>query len=244
MELFCRALPVFFLVLLTSLSFAEAKKPVQTSANEALLKESEYWINSPRMMDDAIVFFYRGDAQKVVVAGDFNGWRPELLMDRKSTNFFMLAWDERLPKGVYRYKLIIDDVWTSDPQNTNFVLDESGQQLSTFELTADFIPHARYPLWVRKDEYLFRYQNNKARSVYLVGDFNNWNPFSLLMEDKGAGEFELLVRLKPGVHTYCYVVDGEWKADPNNLRQYSDETGAIVSVVEAKAPNQKKKKKR
>ncbi len=199
-----------------------------------LAKEMDFWINSPIIMNDQILFFFKEKAQRVLVAGDFNGWKPELLMTPKATNLIQFIWEERLKKGIYKYKLIVDDIWVNDPYNTNYTLDESGQKVSFFELKEDFIPHAKYPLWTEKDFYLFRYENIKAKSVYLAGDFNNWNPYSLPLEDKGNGEFFIKIRLSPGVHAYCFVIDGEWKADPDNLHQYSDKTGSIVSAVYVK----------
>jgi 1,4-alpha-glucan branching enzyme len=198
---------------------------------QRLAKENDYWINSPLMMNDAIVFFFKEKASKVLVAGDFNNWKPELLMEQKGTNFFQVDWNKRLSKGVYKYKLMVDDIWMNDPYNTNTVIDDSGQMVSYFELKEDFIPNAKYPLWDKKDVYVFKYDNEKAKAVYLVGDFNNWNPYSNPMEPLGGGEFKVKVRLKPGMHSYCYVVDGDWKADPNNLNQFSDEVGNIISIM-------------
>ncbi len=212
----------------------------QTPRKDFLSKEAEYqqlsrnidyWINSPIIMDDSIIFFFKESANKVLLAGDFNGWKAELLMEQKNTNFFQISWDSRLSKGVYRYKYVVDDIWINDPYNTNTIIDESGQPVSFFELKDDFIPYARYPLWFEKDYYIFKYENTTAKNVFLVGDFNNWNPFNLVMTNKGAGKFNIKIRLKPGIHSYCFVVDGEWKTDPNNRHQYSDEVGNIINTL-------------
>lgn len=194
-------------------------------------KNPDFWINSPIVMDDIIIFFFKGDARKVLVAGDFNDWKPRLLMQQKNTNFWQAAWDIRMLKGVHKYKLLVDDIWMSDPQNTNYVIDDSGQMVSTFELKEDFIPEPNSPLWLKDDLYRFRYESIKAKSIYLVGDFNNWNPYNLMMTNTGSDEFFITIRLKPGLHSYCFVVDGEWKPDPDNLNQYSDEVGNIVSII-------------
>ena len=65
----------------------------------------------------------------------------------------------------------------------------------------------------------------------MVGDFNNWNPYLTVLSNTGAADFFVKVRLKPGIHSYCFVVDDEWKADPNNLNQYSDRTGTIINII-------------
>ncbi len=224
---------ILFFVSITA--YPELKKKYSKEVEYLrLTQEADYLINSPWIMSDGIFFFFKDKASKVLVAGDFNAWKPELLMREKNTNFWEYVLSERLPKGIYKYKLIVDDIWISDPYNTNFIIDESGQPVSYFELKEDYIPNAIYPLWIKDDIYEFFYQDNKAKNVYLVGDFNNWNPYSTKMSNTGGGEFRITVRLKPGVHPYCFVVDGEWKADPDNLNQYSSKTGNIVSILFAR----------
>lgn len=195
------------------------------------LTNMDFWVNSPLVLNDEIIFFYKGYARKVLIAGDFTGWRPELLMGLKTTNFWQFSWDERLKKGVYHYKLVVDDIWTEDPMNTNFVLDDSGQKISTFTLEDDFIPHLKYPLWVDKDEWIFRFHDEQARQLSLVGNFNNWSPYSHPMKYLGGGDFEIHVRLKPGLCVYAFVRDGKWVPDYNNLHQYREGENTIVSVI-------------
>ncbi len=48
-----------------------------------------------------------------------------------------------------------------------------------------------------------------AERVYLVGDFNNWNPAAGLMNRLKNGEYKLIVEMTPGrKYRYRYVVDG------------------------------------
>lgn len=226
---------IVVLILAFITGYAEFKKKYSKEVEYLrLTQEADYLVNSPWIMSDGIFFFFKDKASKVLVAGDFNDWKPELLMREKNTNFWEYVLSERLPKGIYKYKLVVDDVWISDPHNTNFIIDESGQPVSYFELKEDYIPNATHPLWIKEDIYEFLYQNTRAKSVYLVGDFNNWNPYKTKMTNIGGGEFCVRIRLKPGIHPYCFVVDGEWKADPDNLNQYSDKTGTIVSILFAK----------
>ena len=204
------------------------------SAYDLFLKDSDYSINSPVILNDAIIFYYTGKAKTVVVAGDFNGWEPDRLMEYNNTNFLSYYWDERLPKGKYKYKLLVDGIWINDPNNTNITFDESGQAISYFELKEDFIPYKTFPLWLSNDVYLFRVTSPSANNVYLTGDFNNWNPYSHKLSKKGGGEFEITMRLKDGLYIYCFIVDGVWTRDEYNLREFSDEVGNIVSLFYAR----------
>lgn len=54
-----------------------------------------------------------------------------------------------------------------------------------------------------------------ARSVQLVGSFNNWNTLSHPMFREN-GQWVSRVDLEPGTYEYKFVVDGVWLADPYN----------------------------
>ena len=56
-------------------------------------------------------------AETVKIAGDFNGWNPELTeMEKVSEKG---KWQLQLPleKGTYRYRLVVDGQWQQDPYN-------------------------------------------------------------------------------------------------------------------------------
>lgn len=53
----------------------------------------------------------------------------------------------------------------------------------------------------------------EAKSVFLVGDFNNWDPKAEPMTKRG-GQFSKSIKLAPGQYQYKYVIDGEWHLDP------------------------------
>lgn len=232
-----RKFVVFLFLFCATYSFSQIVERISKEKEfELLSKEIEgYWINSPLILQDRIIFFYRGkgNEKKVVVAGDFTEWKPLLLMDRKSTNMWQYIWYDRLKKGKYMYRLLVDDVWIEDPQNTNFIINDFGEKISFFTLDEDLIPEKTNPLWITKDIYEFKYYDNKARSVSLVGNFNNWNPYSHVMKFNGAGEFSIRLRLKDGLYVYCFVVDDKWKPDPLNLKQYRDSIGNVVSIFYA-----------
>jgi 1,4-alpha-glucan branching enzyme len=227
-------IPAFFMILLIFIipvaGFSQTKVFDRDIQYEQLLRDPDFPIDAPLILNDSIIFFFTKPAKRVVVAGDFNNWRPVLLMEKIDENFHRLVWDKRLPKGRYRYKLMVDDIWISDPNNTNFVLDNAGQRVSYFDLEEEFIPNRKYPLRMQGNRFAFRFTDTSAKRVALVGSFNNWNPYSHPMKYLGAGVFEITIPLRRGFHTYCFVVDDNWTSDPNNLNQYSDEAGNIINL--------------
>ena len=71
----------------------------------------------------------------------------------------------------------------------------------------------------------------KAKSVYLAGDFNNWNTTAVPMSRAKNGTFRTKVRLAPGEHQYKFLVDGQWVADNSAERQIANRFGTSNSVV-------------
>ncbi|NIM18996.1 MAG: hypothetical protein GTO51_01265 [Candidatus Latescibacteria bacterium] len=85
---------------------------------------------------------------------------------------------------------------------------------------------------------IFRYYDDEATKVYVVGDFNNWTPTTDPLTDKnGDGEWTLFYPLNPGSYEYKFVVDGTyWIADPRNPLSVSDGfegRNSVVKVPEA-----------
>jgi 1,4-alpha-glucan branching enzyme len=74
-----------------------------------------------------------------------------------------------------------------------------------------------------------------AKSVAVVGDFNDWNPAATPMEPaRGMWSSEAVV--SAGRHDYAFVVDGtRWIADPSAPRAPADELGGGYSVLVAGA---------
>ncbi|UCF06371.1 MAG: glycogen-binding domain-containing protein [bacterium] len=65
------------------------------------------------------------------------------------------------------------------------------------------------------EEMVFRLVAPSAKSVFLVGDFNGWNPtIDKLVELDGR--FEIRLYLLPGRYRYRFLVDGVSMPDPDN----------------------------
>jgi hypothetical protein len=76
----------------------------------------------------------------------------------------------------------------------------------------------------------FRIAVPDARSVSLAGTFTGWKP-AVALHRGDDGEWTALVPLRPGVHDYAFVVDGDrWVADPN-APQVDDSFGGTNSRI-------------
>lgn len=72
-----------------------------------------------------------------------------------------------------------------------------------------------------------------ARTVALVGDFNDWQADATPMRAAASGRvWSVQVPLSAGRHRYAFVVDGErWVPDPSAPRAPGDDFGTPNSVV-------------
>ena len=72
-----------------------------------------------------------------------------------------------------------------------------------------------------------------ARSVNVVGSFNDWGPVSIPLEDRDHdGVWQAVVVLPAGTHEYMFVVDGErWVVDPLAGRFVEDDFGRENSLL-------------
>lgn len=85
----------------------------------------------------------------------------------------------------------------------------------------------------------FSFYAPEAKEVKLAGDFNAWNveshPLTNLNED---GFWSSKIKLEPGIYEYKFLVDGEWRHDPNNPFTKENEFGAYNSVFEVQEMQQ------
>lgn len=72
-----------------------------------------------------------------------------------------------------------------------------------------------------------------ARSVALVGDFNDWDTAATPLRPTGSsGAWVVTVPLLPGRYRYGFVIDGtRWLADPGAPRAPDDDFGTPNSVL-------------
>lgn len=89
---------------------------------------------------------------------------------------------------------------------------------------------ARAAVRVEADEVIFTLKAPAAKEVFLVGDFNSWNPTVEPMALEGD-EFVVRLFLVAGTYRYKFVVDGTPMLDPDNRGSAPDQ-GSPLSLTE------------
>jgi 1,4-alpha-glucan branching enzyme len=70
-----------------------------------------------------------------------------------------------------------------------------------------------------------------ARQVFVAGSFNGWQPDSTPLAALGNGRWKGDLKLEPGRNEYLFVVDGQWRPDPNAPETVQNPFGGRNSVV-------------
>lgn len=73
-----------------------------------------------------------------------------------------------------------------------------------------------------------------AHAVTLAGNFNDWNPSSLPLTRDERGLWQIEIYLEVGRYEYKFVVDGDWRVDPECALFVATAEGHVncVTVVE------------
>jgi len=71
----------------------------------------------------------------------------------------------------------------------------------------------------------------QAKQVSLVGDFNDWNPYTTPMVRQADGRWMSSVELTHGYHEYLFLVDGKPELDPNATGKTRNALNQPVSLL-------------
>lgn len=84
-------------------------------------------------------------------------------------------------------------------------------------------------------EVVVEFRDPTAADVRIAGDFNGWIPDrgvrSATELDGETRVWRKVLTLPPGTYEYRYVVDGEWREDPNNPARTPSATGPPSSLL-------------
>lgn len=165
--------------------------------------------------EDSVVTFFLNNhinAGAVRLAADFTSWAAGSLPMQKDGNGWSVK--VKLRPGKYLYKFVVDGKWTIDDDNKLTENDYKGNTNSVYyKCNTSFL----------LDGY------TSSKKVLLSGSFINWNPQGVKMFKTRRG-WALNVYLPEGTHTYRYIVDGNWMADPSNPDVLPNEFDDVNSV--------------
>lgn len=196
------------------------------------LKEAK----SPMFIDNRILFTYSVSnkfVRRVAIAFEYDNYRQVYPFMKNEFNVFFMV--KEIPRGTeyLNYRLIVDGVWMDDPVNSNSSLSQERVRVSRIDIPHNFSEEAVSPVIENNRNVKFIYKDIAEKHVYLTGNFNNWDPFMLRMEEDivNPGTYSISLRMAEGNHFYKFVADGVSLQDPNNPRTAYDSRGNAVSII-------------
>ncbi len=76
----------------------------------------------------------------------------------------------------------------------------------------------------------FSFNAPEALSVQLVGDFTHWQEKPINLSRQRGGTWKVTVPLAPGTHHYRFLVDGQWRDDPECTLRVANPFGSLNAV--------------
>jgi hypothetical protein len=189
----------------------------------------------PMVRDRQVLLSFQSDQKPRYVAAAFahEQWRVKHLFFRNQNNVYFLVYDLAADSPMpLDYRLIVDGLWQSDPQNKNRYRNDAGIVLSRLNLTAADLPHKHTPESLYEGEVEFRFVSKPGQQIALVGNFNNWDPFTNYLEEEEPGHYGIKVTLPAGTLLYQFVSGTKTFLDPLNAHTGSDAHGAKFSIFE------------
>lgn len=194
---------------------------------------------SPVVSENYIIFTAEASPRFVGIAFDFENYQtihPFQLRTTKdidenirtSVLFFLLERPAKLKNISYR--LIIDGLWTTDPNNPNKIYDPtSGVSVSTVNvgMLKPEITNA-----TETDGVKFIYQGESGQQVRLGGTFTNWDSWIYELKETKPGFYELVLPLPEGTYYYNYYLGMNSIIDKTNPKKAYTADGRTTSVIE------------
>jgi 1,4-alpha-glucan branching enzyme len=78
---------------------------------------------------------------------------------------------------------------------------------------------------------IFRFHDEGAERVRLVADFAGWETQPIDLRQQDNGDWQLTVELPPGRYSYRFLVNDQWKDDPESKDYEFNSYGTLNAVV-------------
>ena len=198
-------------------------------------------IGSPYVANGYIVFTAPVTANSLGIAFDFEGFRKiHYFKLRKnygyegeitSSFYFFIT---EMPKKVSRvcYRVIIDGLWTTDPQNENIFFNEK----ENYALSYVDLPPAAIEVTEKLDNGMTHFvcHAESGKKIRLGGTFTNWDSWIYELKETEPGKYVIDIPLHPGTYYYSYYSGITSFLDETNPNRGYSTDGRIVSCITIK----------
>lgn len=189
--------------------------------------------SAPKIIERHLILTYSSELQHRYVAAKFSheSFSKLHMFSLNENNVFVLAFPLKQYTETLKYLLVVDGIFTTDPNNQTLVNSSLGTALSSFtvpiqQIDLNLLPH---PQINNDGTVTFRLQTYPNRRVTVTGDFAAWDPFLFNMKEISTGLYSTTIRISEGRHYYYFLANGIRVIDPNNPELAQDERGGQLS---------------
>ena len=187
----------------------------------------------PEIIDNHLVLTYKGSRHYRFVGAafrheDFKIIHPFYI---NTNGVYVLTYP--IEKGIneLEYRLVVDGLWMTDPENRLRVRDSAGISFSRF-MVPEKTENPESPS-VDGLTTTFLYHGIPGQRIFVYGDFNSWDPYLYRMKEipGSGGYYTASIRVSPGRYKYKFIVNGTSLSDPLNDEKTIDMFGETASVL-------------
>lgn len=202
------------LTVFTSLVGAETPFDVRLHIELSGMKQAR----EPFVLNRNLILSYKADhpIRFVGAAFEHEDYKKVHTFVTNEYDVFILAYPLSTERTTIRYRIVVDGLWMTDPNNPSYFLDEHAIRISEF--TVPEIPEEPItgPKITDSGEVTFYFKGREDASVFLTGNFNNWDPFMYEMDEINKGFYSITLPLSPGEYYYSFIVGARILLDPFN----------------------------
>lgn len=229
-----------FAVFLAFPSFSQ-ETPLQSDEEldyEEVVSEIKEDTRGPYLDGDYVVFTYPSTVRYVGIAFEFENFETvhpfnikRFLNDEYEEAGSLFFYVLHLPKYLFsvNYRLVVDGLWTTDPQNPDRIYsEEAWVPLSHFDATRE-IPLVTEQTGEKTVRFV--YQGEANQKVRIGGSFTNWDSWIYVMKETSPGFYELSLNLPPGRYEYAYYTGINSFPDRGNPERVYTNDGKEASLL-------------
>ncbi len=219
-----RFLAVFILFLMVFSIFPEEfQEYSEISLQLKVLNLTE--AESPELFNDYIIFTYQMDkpVRYIGIRFEHEDYKELHIYSKNGNDIYFLVFLIPEEFATLKYRMVVDGLWITDQYNNLTVSDQlSGIEFSLIELGEGRDKIIENPIIENNSNTGFAYKSEPGDNIYIIGDFNNWDPYMYKLEEVTPGYYYISLSIGPGRHYYNFVINGEVRSDPNNLNNVYD----------------------
>lgn len=192
-------------------------------------------VTAPQVYDNYIIFTATGNRhagisfehENYCKIHSFKKINGENLKNGKTVLFYIADIPEDISE--IRYRLVIDGLWSCDPENTDTVFDAvHGMNVSYLKVPV----RKTYKTKVENSNSVkFTYIGEAKKQIKLAGNFNNWDPFMYELTEVVPGRYEIAINLPKGKWFYSYFSGSTQLPDTTNKNYVYTADGRRASVI-------------